>query len=92
MVEDSAKSLLYFGSTNGLFIYTGKSFTKFKASNGKKTQLIKYLVFDSNGNLWFGHEEGIGKINLRTKTVSYYGHLEGFTPIEVSYRCAVKDS
>ncbi|MDX2189950.1 MAG: triple tyrosine motif-containing protein [Bacteroidota bacterium] len=41
------------------------------------------LILSTDGNLWFGYQDGIGKINPRTLSIKTYGYNEGFTPIQV---------
>ncbi|HEX8516576.1 MAG TPA: two-component regulator propeller domain-containing protein [Bacteroidia bacterium] len=46
------KGVTWFGSSSGIFMYNGKTFSKFKGTDSLKN--IRAIYEDSKGNLWIG--------------------------------------
>ncbi|MBW8051243.1 MAG: hypothetical protein FVQ77_13060 [Cytophagales bacterium] len=103
ILEDT-KNNLWFATEGGLSRYDGIAFQNFTKKDGLHSNHLWLIVEDNEGNIWVGHEKGIEKVllpaspgNSRGKDslpieFIYYGHLEGFTPIETNANAVYKDS
>jgi ligand-binding sensor domain-containing protein/class 3 adenylate cyclase len=49
---------------------------------GMKTSVVRDIIEDKSGNIWFGTDEGATKYN--GKSFTHFGEDEGFTDLEVS--------
>ncbi len=70
-------------------------FEPLKSEDGLTSDNIYVLIFDKQGNLWAGSENGLDKITLNeTGTVldvQHYGRNEGFLGIETCQNSAISD-
>jgi len=59
-VLEDRQGLLWFGSIgHGVYSYDGNSFRQFTTTDGLVNNRVSNIYEDSDGNLWFGTEQGI---------------------------------
>jgi ligand-binding sensor domain-containing protein/serine phosphatase RsbU (regulator of sigma subunit) len=57
-------------------------------SSGLKSDIVFSVLVDKAGFIWAGHNYGLDRIDPENFTISHYGGLEGFLPIETSLGAA----
>jgi ligand-binding sensor domain-containing protein/serine phosphatase RsbU (regulator of sigma subunit) len=50
--------------------------------DGLRSNSIISITSDNTGNIWLGHNEGVDRLNPKTKVIRNYGIGEGFLPVE----------
>ncbi|TND09465.1 MAG: signal transduction histidine kinase LytS [Bacteroidetes bacterium] len=89
-LESNHAGLLFFGSLDGVYIYSkGKIIDQLSENDGLSSNLVYSMVLDRNNrDLWIGTNQGISKFDLEgylengKKHFSQYGKEEGFTGVE----------
>lgn len=86
--EDS-KGNMWFGTTNGVSRYDGKTFQNFTQIDGLTLDTVGAILEDSRGSLWFG----TGRWNVEGKGVSRYDGktFQNFTTADGLVDNTVKD-
>jgi ligand-binding sensor domain-containing protein/serine phosphatase RsbU (regulator of sigma subunit) len=57
-------------------------------SKGLKSDIVFSVLVDKEGFIWAGHNYGLDRIDPNTFSITHYGALEGFLPIETSLGAA----
>ena len=96
---------IFFATFDGVFLYRsdasspgGRQKIHFSESDGLSSDLVYVLLFDQNGFLWAGTNQGINKINIAEfkksgkKIIQPYGKEEGFQGVECNTNGAFKES
>ncbi len=68
-----------------------KNITSFSTNNGLASNSILFAEADHGNHLWIGYGNGLGRMNLSNNFITYYGMLEGFTPLECYERAVTVD-
>ncbi len=63
---------------------TGYTIRALTTRDGLASNTIYFVIDDGLGRIWAGHEKGLNRIDLSTGRISFYGTLEGFTPLETN--------
>jgi ligand-binding sensor domain-containing protein len=69
------KGNLWFGTSEGLYKYDGKSFSLFTVNNGLNSNWVWCMLEDKDGRIWIGTEAGLCLYDGKT-----------FTPIQIPLR------
>ena len=86
---------IWVATENGLnkIVWDGviKSLDNITTGSGLASNAILFVERDHNNHLWIGHYQGLNRMNLNTGQITYYGELEGFTPLECYDRAVSVD-
>lgn len=58
LVYQDRNSLLWFGTTRGLFMFDGLTFTPYLKQDSTASNHVRAIFQDRNGRLWTGYEDG----------------------------------
>ena len=75
LLEDS-RGFLWIGFEDGLSCYDGYTFHRYTNSPDNKNSLSHQfnwdIAEDGNGNMWLATQQGLGRLDYRTQTFSYF--------------------
>lgn len=57
-INQDKNGLLIVGTSEGVAVYDGKVFQMFNSDNGLAEDFVTTSLYDSKGNVWFGHQKG----------------------------------
>jgi len=70
----------------------GNKFTNYLVKDGLISDYIILIIADDDNNIWAGTNRGLNKFSPQSKSWTFYGKSEGFTPIETKHNAVMKDS
>ncbi|MEP0365756.1 MAG: two-component regulator propeller domain-containing protein [Cyclobacteriaceae bacterium] len=76
IAEDTDGNIWFVPEQSGVIRYDGKSFTHFTRKEGLVSNAVNTILNDSQGNLWFGTDDGISRYDGHTFT--NYSQTNGF--------------
>ncbi|HEX3006521.1 MAG TPA: histidine kinase, partial [Bacteroidales bacterium] len=87
---------VYLGTAgSGIYLLKGSRFVNYDKKAGLTSNNIYALIFDNNGHLWAGTEQGVDRItpgdDLKVEECRHFGKSEGFTGLEVFRNAVFKD-
>jgi len=100
-ITEDRQGNLYFGSFDGVYIYSPASekVSLISEANGLSSDLIYVMVFDSAyENLYIGTNQGVNKLNTKEYLASgkidikQYGQEEGFASLETNSNAVWRDA
>lgn len=65
-IQDQAGNLWFGTTSEGLYMYDGKSFSQFTVANGLNSNKISSILEDKDGKIWIGTEAGVCLYNGKT--------------------------
>jgi len=82
---------LAFGTaTQGLYVFDGENVTLLIDHDTLRNNVVFGLQQDVNGNIWVATGQGLIKIDLSTKTSSFFSKTEGFFGVETNMNAVYK--
>ncbi len=86
---------VWVATDGGLSAMTEKNgeytFRNFTTEDGLVSNTLYFVISDGLGRIWVGHEKGLNRLDVATGTISSYGVLEGFTPLETNQGAVAVD-
>jgi ligand-binding sensor domain-containing protein len=58
-IQDTAGNLWFGTTSEGVYIYDGKSFSQFTVTNGLNSNRVNCILEDKDGKIWIGTEAGV---------------------------------
>jgi len=95
IVQSKTGNIFFRTEENGILLFNGKEFSRITQNDGLSSDVIRSLIFDSNGILWAGTPRGINKIQFDEQEkihIRSYGFSEGFKSLECNSNSACFDN
>ena len=75
----------------GVCEFDGKTFKTISSKDGLSDDGVVGLTLDELDNLIIATSKGLNKLDLKTKSIRFYGASEGFTGIECTHNSSIVD-
>ena len=94
-IEEDSEGIVWLGSYGGSltsFDRKKNKFKRFSFREGITSGVVYGIIEDNNKNLWISSDDGIFKLDLKTKAVNAYDIQDGLQSLEFSGGAYFKDS
>lgn len=81
-IYEDAQQNLWFGTTDDGVVFKarhGETFKTYQKKNGLPSNTVRSIAMDSLGNMWFGSNRGLSKLDMKTQSITNYDTSDGLT-------------
>jgi len=92
IIEDGLGHIWMNSAEKGLFVYDGDTLYNYNEMNGLRTNSVRGLTTDKDGNVVIISNMGISVYDIKDSAFTYYGEAEGVAYLEPNLNAVYKDS